>query len=669
MGPKGVADEGQLVARPPIHPASFDSLHPEKLNHIFLYYEDDQQPRGTPPSSSKKKKKKDDTKEDITTGGDSTSSTIISASAASASASTSIRTAHRYKLTVVDRQLMPSSSSNSSSNSNSNSNLLAYATAVFLIPAGRESEYMFTSHAALQQIAASAQTERLIAVSFGRGHEFVSTASVQQELTYVVQVLSRHQQGGGGGGGGGAFLSPTSSQSHSHSHSQSQSHAQAQQTEIPFLAMDGIGKRNVIAQGETVLSGPYLVEQVRADDRTVRRLYFTDNPFVIQSEVALLMTTTTMHASASASESEDAVIVDTDTDADAVIDKSHAAFDYHKQMAAGVLALTRRKSAGDCDCDGNTSTDSDSVSGLMVGLGGGGLVNFLQYLLATDAKDSVSASSSSSSSSSSTAATTKKAVANHHHLMAIELDPAVVQVAKQYFGVTVLASDNDGDDSGSGSGNGSGSGSGEKTTGVRIRVGNGLFVCAAAANDDEHEHAASLVKNAIPLPAQSLTFLVIDVDSKDKTVGMSCPPVSFVETEYLQQISRLLKPGGVLAINVSARDPAMLQLVCQKVQTVFATVFLSQQDVDADDEDRQDVNVVLFALKETSELPSKSKLVERLETFVSKDRVDGIVLADLKESLDDLRLWNVDADADASNTRNASGKKKPKKNKKRGKRK
>jgi hypothetical protein len=94
---------------------------------------------------------------------------------------------------------------------------------------------------------------------------------------------------------------------------------------------------------------------------------------------------------------------------------------------------------------------------------------------------------------------------------------------------------------------------------------------------------------------------------------------------------------------------------------------LSQQDVDADDKDRQDVNVVLFALKETSELPSKSKLVERLETFVSKDLVDGVVFADLKESLDDLRLWNVDAGA--SNTKNASGKKKPKKNKKRGKRK
>jgi SAM-dependent methyltransferase len=563
MGPKGVAEEGQLVARPPIHPASFDSLHPEKLNHIFLYYEDDER---TPSS-----KDKDHT-------GDSTS------------------TAYRYKLTVVDRPLLPTTTN------------IAYTTAVFLIPAGRESEYMFTSHSALQQIAASAQTARLIAVAFGRGHDFVNTETVQQELTYVVQVLSRQ----------GAFLPK----------SHSQLAAQAQQKEIPFLAMDGIGERNVIAQGETVLSGQYLVEQVRADDRMVRRLYFMDNPLVIQSEVALLS------ESDSVSTTSNTVTIDADTDA--VIDKSHAAFDYHKQMAAGVLAL-----AG-----GNGDTTPDSVSGLMVGLGGGGLVNFLQYLLALDTNTKTDNDSASTSPAT-------KAAANHQ-LMAIELDPAVVQVAKQYFGVTV-APDNQGGDGGNGNG--------EKTTGVRIRVGNGLFVCAA--ND---EHAATLA-GAIPLAAESLDFLVIDVDSKDKTVGMSCPPVSFVETEYLQQISRLLKPGGVLAINVSARDPAMLQLVCQRVQTVFATVFLSQQDADVNDEDRQDVNVVLFALKETSELPSKSKLVERLENFVSKERVDGVVFSDLEESLDDLRLWNVDADASNSSTKNAYGKKKPKKNKKRGKRK
>jgi hypothetical protein len=83
------------------------------------------------------------------------------------------------------------------------------------------------------------------------------------------------------------------------------------------------------------------------------------------------------------------------------------------------------------------------------------------------------------------------------------------------------------------------------------------------------------------------------------------------------------------------------------------------------------VNVVLFALKEMCELPCKAQLVERLEKFVSKERVDAMVLADLKESLDDLKVWNGHAvDASNSSTKNSvSGKKKPKRNKKRGKRK
>jgi hypothetical protein len=115
----------------------------------------------------------------------------------------------------------------------------------------------------------------------------------------------------------------------------------------------------------------------------------------------------------------------------------------------------------------------------------------------------------------------------------------------------------------------------------------------------------------------------------------------------------------------------MLQLVCRNVQNVFATVILSQQnDNDDEEEDRQDVNVVLFALKQTADLPSKAKLVGQLERAVSNDRIDGLVLADLKDCLDDLKLWNADADtSNSSSSKNASGKKKPMRNKKRGKRK
>jgi hypothetical protein len=86
-----------------------------------------------------------------------------------------------------------------------------------------------------------------------------------------------------------------------------------------------------------------------------------------------------------------------------------------------------------------------------------------------------------------------------------------------------------------------------------------------------------------------------------------------------------------LAINVSARDPAMLQLV-SKVQTVLQQSSCRSKMLMRMRKTDKDLNVVLFALK-TSELPSKSKLVGW--KICIKERVDGVVLSDLKESLDD----------------------------------
>lgn len=211
----------QLVARPPLHPASFDRWNPDRWDHVLLY---------------------------------------------------NLSQPHhfRYKLTILDRRV-------------DHSTAIAYATAVLLIPAGRESEYLFQSRHGLQAIAESAQTARLIAVALGRQHDFASQAAIQAELTFTVQVLSRQ----------GNFLPQSVT-------------VQSTRTDIPFLALDGIGKRNVVAEGDTECSGSYVIEQVQVGSRNVRRLYFLDNPFVIQSEVSMR------------------------DDQPECVDRSFVAFDYHK---------------------------------------------------------------------------------------------------------------------------------------------------------------------------------------------------------------------------------------------------------------------------------------------------------------------------------------------------
>jgi spermidine synthase len=104
----------------------------------------------------------------------------------------------------------------------------------------------------------------------------------------------------------------------------------------------------------------------------------------------------------------------------------------------------------------------------------------------------------------------------------VELDPLVVQVAEAYFGFE----------------------QGDLST-TRAVIVDGLEVCAKDGKATRTELAL--------LEPQSLSFLVIGVDSKDKTVGMPCPLAAFCTVDYLQTLKSLLKPqGSVLAINISA---------------------------------------------------------------------------------------------------------------------
>lgn len=335
---------GELVARPPIHPHSFSSLNPCRFDEIFLYY--DHNKKGQ----------------------------------------------HRYCLTVVDRPVLPSTQ-------------LSFSTAAFLIPAGRESEYMFSNVGGLQSIAKSAKCARLIAVSFGRYHTFQDQSAVQEELTYVVQILSQQ----------GSFLTASLRK-------------KLGDTTIPFLAMDGIGKRDILAECETKFSGSCLVEQVEAHGSVVRRLYFVNNPFVIQSEAILSR--------------------------DLSVDKSMLAFEYHKHMAAGILSL--------CDLylfnQAPEASECSQPSGIVIGLGGGGLVTFLQHVLPSI------------------------------ELAVVELDPSIVDVAKKYFGF-------------------------EETDCASVRVGDGLSV---GSIDDVETKDSESPHDAILFPTQTASFIAIDVDSKDK---------------------------------------------------------------------------------------------------------------------------------------------------------
>ena len=318
------------------------------------------------------------------------------------------------------------------------------------------------------------------------------------------------------------------------------------------MAIDGIGKRNVVAEGDTDTTGRFVVEEVESNEggvkRVLRRLYFMKNQNVIQSEVALK--------------------------SNREVDLMHLAFDYHKHLVAGFVALVVLPCL-ESPRVGGGEVEKANNEALVIGLGGGGLPSFLRGFLPT------------------------------MKITAVDLDDNVMTIATSHFGFKV-------DDK------------------MTVRIGDGLKVMA----ERPKEEMASLEKDCsepqsdeILFPASSMSLIVIDVDSKDTTVGMSCPPVTFISIEYLNELRSLLRNDGVLALNVSARDPTMLDIVRKNVRSVFDFVFTSNVD------DEEDLNVVIFARKTVYKLSPKPKLCDGLRNLCMGSSIEDKVVHELEDCI------------------------------------
>lgn len=56
----------------------------------------------------------------------------------------------------------------------------------------------------------------------------------------------------------------------------------------------------------------------------------------------------------------------------------------------------------------------------------------------------------------------------------------------------------------------------------------------------------SLLIPSLFIGGHSYDVIIFDVDSKDRSLGMSCPPPAFVETPLLEKVCKLLTPRGRL---------------------------------------------------------------------------------------------------------------------------
>nr|SVE80634.1 EOG090X02SD [Daphnia magna] len=155
----------------------------------------------------------------------------------------SLKKTPKYTLFIVDRQCKS-----------------AQKFAAFVVPQGRETDWLFSSHEGRRQLADSAKFQRLLVIHLGRDHQFDSLDSVQTELAGIVSSL--------------------------------QPQGLPANTQIPFLSLGAqVNQRKEIYRAASESTGDYVIEEVEEENDgkpvILRRLIFLSNPNVIQSEARM----------------------------------------------------------------------------------------------------------------------------------------------------------------------------------------------------------------------------------------------------------------------------------------------------------------------------------------------------------------------------------------------
>ncbi|XP_044527809.1 eEF1A lysine and N-terminal methyltransferase isoform X1 [Gracilinanus agilis] len=395
--------------------------------------------------------------------------------------------------------------------------------AIFIIPQGRETEWLFGMEEGRKQLAASAGFRRLITVALHRDQQYQGMDSIQAELSGKVMELAPP--------------------------------GLPAQQQVPFLSVGGdIGVRTIQHRDRSSLSGDYVIEDVQGDDRRYfRRLIFLSNRNVVQSEARLL--TDTPHRAQKKRKKDKKKLQPDDTaenppvPAGQPIDKSFLCCEHHKAMIAGLALLKNPEKLPEAP-----------LALLVVGLGGGSLPLFIHdHFLKS-------------------------------HIDAVEIDPSMLEVATHWFGFT-------------------------QSDRMKVHIADGLDYITNLAKGEQLHY----------------DVIMFDVDSKDPTVGMSCPPPAFVDHAFLQDVQRILTPEGVFILNLVCRDSGLKDSVLAGLKKVFPLLYVRQIE--------GEVNEILFCQLQPEHKLATPELLEMAQALERTLRKPGngfdstYVLADMLKTV------------------------------------
>ncbi|XP_034948579.1 eEF1A lysine and N-terminal methyltransferase homolog [Chelonus insularis] len=192
---------------------------------------------------------------------------------------------------------------------------------VFLVPQGREGDWLFSTKEGRTQFATMIDKDRIAITMLGRNHNFVDWEEVKNELNTFVKKLAPPRL-------------PSNSL-------------------IAYLSLGpDVGNREILYEGESKMNGRIVVENVYNNDCDFksRRLIFLNNQFVIQSDAQIKSIKTRRGKCKE------------------IINHEYLACEHHALMSIAVNAIVN-----------NFKNDNKNhfKEILIVGLGGGGLCMFL----------------------------------------------------------------------------------------------------------------------------------------------------------------------------------------------------------------------------------------------------------------------------------------------------
>ncbi|XP_073827007.1 eEF1A lysine and N-terminal methyltransferase homolog isoform X2 [Musca autumnalis] len=303
--------------------------------------------------------------------------------------------------------------------------------------------------------------------------------------------------------------------------------------QIPFLSIGAdMGTRTTLYKGTSDISGDFLVEEVKgSDDKTFRRLIFMNNQAVVQSEALI------KKVKIKGKEHEK-------------IDFGYLACQHHAYMSLGVQLAA--------------DSEQQMRNVLVVGLGGGGLCMFLH-----------------------------EAIPNID-ITAVDIDPAMANVAEQYFGL-------------------------QKDERLHIVIEDGLQFLNNCTKEGRRFDA-----------------ILFDVDSKDLTLGMSCPPPAFMSHDVLLNLKSILSENGLFILNLVCRDETLREKTLDDLKEIFPSLCSYKLD--------EDVNEIIYGTNNDKykNLPAWKKSLgasgQKLNSVTKKKKLCKDEVLDVTDFLNELKI-------------------------------